>query len=171
MGFKPRKIKFKVYDICHQKSHIVGTGRHDGLDTLDMSDNEVAYLQFQCGECSFTSCYPAIKNNFKKLKEGYILMEYTGMDIHEHQLYEYDVISLHSNSSVLGVITLKNGMWYVTWNQEGLRADLFHYVSLGHCEYAGNYFENQEFQTISIFKEEIEWYNKQEDDNENQRSN
>lgn len=41
MGFKPRKIKFKVYDICHQKSHIVGTDRHDGLDTLDMSDNEV----------------------------------------------------------------------------------------------------------------------------------
>lgn len=44
-------------------------------------------------------------------------MEYTGMDIHEHQLYEYDVISRHSNSSALGVITFKNGMWYVTWNQ------------------------------------------------------
>lgn len=144
MKFKARRIKFKVFDRCHQESHIVGEQHHDHMVCGQYEDMEVFYSNYQTGEGSLTYDEELPTDN-----SGYILMQYTGFETitDNVELYEYDIIRC---GDAIGLIYFKNGMWQIMWEKEydSYRNDLYFWTAYRPIYYVGNYFENPELRKI-----------------------
>jgi len=111
LSFRARRIKFKVFDLCHKKCHVVGEYHHDYMSCGGYEDLEVFYYNPQCGEGSITYDEKLPTNG-----SGFILMQYTGFnDCENKELYEYDIVSC---DGAVGLIVFQSGCWFVLWEKE-----------------------------------------------------
>lgn len=148
MGFKARRIKFKVFDRLNKDCHIVGENHHDYMSCGKFEDLEVFYYNYQTGEGSIT-----YDEELPADGSGYILMQYTGFNTRKDniELYEYDIIRY---GDAVGFIQFKDGMWFIRWDCEhdDLRNDLFYWATKTDISYTGNCFLNPEMGKFFVTK-------------------